>query len=207
MTLFPFFLDLEGKQILIIGGGNVAAGKVQHLLSFTDHITIIAPKNSISLQGNMKWIEREYRTEDIALGDIIIGATADRTVNKKIAEDANAAGKLVNIVDDAELCTFIFPSLVHKGDLTVGITTNGKSPTAAQYVRRQVESAIPDAMEDIIAKMGELRPVIAKEFTDGKTRAALYRELFSVMAEENRVLSEAEIEQIRAQYHCAEENT
>ncbi len=200
MTLFPFFLDLTGKQILIIGGGSVAAGKVKHLLPFTTDITILAPENSIPLQGKMKLIERKYRFGDIALGDIIIGATSDRAVNQQIAAEASEAGKPVNIVDDPALCSFIFPSLVKRGDLTVGISTNGKSPVAAQYVRRQVEKAIPDAMEDIIDKMGELRKRIPKLISDGKVRAKLYRELFEIMAEENRVLSEEEIQKMINDY-------
>lgn len=200
MTLFPFFQDITDKTFLVIGAGQVASGKVNQIRKFTNHIIIIAPKSEMEIPGDIQWIEREYQPEDIQLGDYIIGATSCREVNARIAADANQAGKPVNIVDAPGLCTFIFPSLIKRGDLTVAITSNGKSPSTTQYVRKQIEEVVPESIEGILDRMGELRNVVPREIQDYHTRALVYRQVLSSLIESDNELSDEDVQKIIEEY-------
>jgi len=200
MTLFPFFQDITDKTFLVIGAGHVASGKVKQIRKFTNHIIIIAPKTEMEIPGDIQWIEREYQPEDIRLGDYIIGATSCREVNARIAADANQAGKPVNIVDAPGLCTFIFPSLIKRGDLTVAITSNGKSPSTTQYVRKQMEEVVPESIEGILDRMGELRSVVPREIQDYHTRALVYRQVLSSLIESDNELSDEDVQKIIEEY-------
>lgn len=200
MTLFPFFQDITDKTFLVIGAGQVASGKVNQIRKFTNHIIIIAPKTEMEIPGDIQWIEREYQPEDIQLGDYIIGATSCHEVNARIAADANQAGKPVNIVDAPGLCTFIFPSLIKRGDLTVAITSNGKSPSITQYVRKQIEEVVPESIEGILDRMGELRNVVPREIQDYHTRALVYRQVLSSLIESDNELSDEDVQKIIEEY-------
>ncbi|MDY5703847.1 MAG: bifunctional precorrin-2 dehydrogenase/sirohydrochlorin ferrochelatase [Lachnospiraceae bacterium] len=200
MTLFPFFQDITDKTFLVIGAGQVASGKINQIRKFTNHIIIIAPKTEMEIPGDIQWIEREYQPEDIQLGDYIIGATSCHEVNARIAADANQAGKPVNIVDAPGLCTFIFPSLIKRGDLTVAITSNGKSPSTTQYVRKQMEEVVPESIEGILDRMGELRNVVPREIQDYHTRALVYRQVLSSLIESDNELSDEDVQKIIEEY-------
>jgi siroheme synthase-like protein len=172
MTLFPFFEDIEDKTFLIIGGGRVAAGKVEKLKQFTDNIIVISEKTEIT---GVKVILRKFEENDLSMGDYVIGATGDRMLNRRISELCRQRRLPVNIVDDPELCTFIFPSLIKKGDLTVGITTAGRSPLVSQHIRREIENILPDNIESILDEMGDLRERLKCETDNQKQRAEILR--------------------------------
>ncbi|MCM1115768.1 MAG: bifunctional precorrin-2 dehydrogenase/sirohydrochlorin ferrochelatase [Clostridium sp.] len=172
MTLFPFFEDIENKTFLVVGGGKVAKGKINRLKQFTDKIIVIAPKTDIT---ECRVIKREFEKSDLAFADYVIGASDDRALNKNISLLCQARGIPVNIVDDSSLCTFIFPSLIKHGDLTVGITTNGKSPALSQYLRKEIEKLIPDDIESIIDEMSALRERVKNDVPNQKDRAEILK--------------------------------
>ncbi|MBR1826617.1 MAG: bifunctional precorrin-2 dehydrogenase/sirohydrochlorin ferrochelatase [Clostridia bacterium] len=145
MTLFPFFQNIENKTFLIVGGGSVAKEKLEKLQLFTNNIRIVATETD--LKGATL---RPFRDTDIMGADFVIGATNNREVNRHIYDLCVAGSIPVNCVDDPELCTFIFPSLVKKGDLVIGITTAGKAPAFGQQVRRILEEELPEDTEQII---------------------------------------------------------
>lgn len=145
MTLFPFFQNIEDKTFLLVGGGRVAKEKLEKLQIFTKNIRIVATDTDI--EGA---ILRPFQDTDILGADFVIGATNNREVNRHIYDLCVARGIPVNCVDDPELCTFIFPSLVKKGDLVIGITTAGKAPAFGQRVRRLLEEGLPEDTEQII---------------------------------------------------------
>lgn len=172
MTLFPFFEDIENKTFLVIGGGRVAKGKINRLKQFTDKIIVVAPETDIT---ECKVLKKEFEESDLALGDYVIGASDDRELNKRISLLCQKRDIPVNIVDDPELCTFIFPSLIKRGDLTVGITTNCKSPALSQYLRQEIEKLIPNDIENIIDEMSTLREQLKKEVPNQKERAEILK--------------------------------
>ncbi|MGN1194917.1 MAG: bifunctional precorrin-2 dehydrogenase/sirohydrochlorin ferrochelatase [Acutalibacteraceae bacterium] len=154
MTLFPFFEDIDGKRFVVIGGGKVAKGKVRRLLQFTDNITVISENTDIDF---VHVIRRNFNESDILSGDYIIAATDSEETNRRIFELCKKYSKPVNTVDDPEKCTFIFPSLIKRGDLVIGISTTGKSPALSKHLRRQIEAELDGDTEKVLDKMGLLR--------------------------------------------------
>ncbi len=170
MTLFPFFEDIENKTFLVIGGGRVAKGKIKRLKQFTDNIKIIASGSDID-----GYIQKAFEPSDLDIADYVIGASDDRNLNQEISILCQSRGIPVNIVDDPELCTFIFPSLIKRGDLTIGICTGGKSPAMSQYIRKEIDSILPDDIESIIDEMSSFREQLKKEVPNQKDRAEILK--------------------------------
>lgn len=171
MDLFPLFEDITGKTFLIVGGGRVAREKLEKLKQFTDRVVVVAPE--LTFPEDEAWIVRKRPFEDTDLdgADYVIGATDDRELNRHVADLCRARKIPVNTVDDPELCTFIFPSLVKRGDLVVGITTAGKSPAFGQYVRHLLERELPEDTEQIIDELYALKQQLKETEPDQRERA------------------------------------
>ena len=174
MTLFPFFEDIENKNILIVGGGKVACEKYDKLKMFTNRIKVVAQETQLSGEFVYKKSFEDSDLEDI---DICIVATSDRELNRNIASLCNAKAIKVNVVDHKELCSFIFPSLVKKGNLCIGISTSGSSPIYSKPLREQIEQCIPDDIEMVLDRMEGLRKKVPEEVSKQSDRAKLYKKL------------------------------
>lgn len=171
MTLFPFFEDIDGKRLVIIGGGKVAKGKYERLRQFTENITVIA--NESDIDG---YVKKEFEEKDLDNADCVIAATDNTELNEKIYFLCRQKNIPVNTVDNPDLCTFIFPSLIKRGDLTIGIATGGKSPLISKYIRQEIESILPDNIEGIIDEMSELREKLKNEIPDQAQRSRILKE-------------------------------
>ena len=136
MSYFPFFMDLEGREGLVIGGGSVALRKVEKLRPYGAKLTVIAPKILPELKKTEEISCMEIPFTPTALEGkmFVIAASDDPEVNHEAALLCRERGILVNVVDDKEECSFLFPALVKRGELSVGISTGGASPSAAVYV-------------------------------------------------------------------------
>ncbi len=190
MGYFPFFMELEGKCGVIVGGGNVAARKVERLLSFGPDLTVIAPdiEACVKTQGkllqegaaaSLQFEERAFRLEDLEHADFVIAATDDTVLNGEIADCCKARRIPVNVVDDREKCTFFFPALIREGPLTIGISTDGKSPFAASWVRRELEGSLPEELGSVIDLLGQIRPAVMEQEVEENDRKELFGRLFS----------------------------
>lgn len=197
MGHFPFFVELTGKTVLVVGGGTVAARKIEKLLDFGTKIWVIAPEiseeilkmkesqdkknDSGSLPDGCSTLhleKREAKPEDIVLADAVIAATDREEINSWISLECKKQNKPVNVVDDREKCTFFFPALVKRGALTVAVGTDGKSPVAASYTRKKIEKLLPENMGEILELLGSLREEILKAGGTQKERAAFLEFLF-----------------------------
>lgn len=190
MGYFPFFIELEGKHGVIVGGGNVAARKVEKLLMFGPKLTVVAPDIEACvriLQGelpetdaaaSLHFEERDFRAEDLQDADFVIAATDDETLNGHIADVCREKRIPVNVVDDREKCTFFFPALVKDGPLTVGISSDGKSPFAASWVRREIAGILPESIGNIIDLLGQMRPAVMELDVEESARRKLFERLF-----------------------------
>ncbi len=157
MPLFPVFISIENKKVVVIGGGKVALRKVEKLLPFNPKITLIAPRVDTRLykmerEGKIKIKKRKFLSKDIENAYLVISATDNPSLNRRISKLASKKKILCNIVDNPALCTFIFPALVVKGDLCIGITTSGKAPSVSKFIRQLVEQTIPINIEELINK-------------------------------------------------------
>ena len=197
MSYFPLFIDLSGAEVLIVGGGIVALRKVQKLLPYGASITLVAPEivPELSQEVNITILPRPYDASLLTGRRLVIAATDDRTVNHAISLDCQARGIPVNVVDCREDCTFIFPSLVKAGKLSVGISTGGASPSAAIWLRQRIEALLPDSFGDILSYLDALRPRFKAELATEVERSKLYKALFARCVELQRPLTDEELMQ------------
>ena len=129
-------------------------------------------------------LKRLFADDDLDRANYVIGATDDRPLNRHISERCRERKIPVNIVDDAELCTFIFPSLVKRGDLVAGITTGGKTPGFGQYVRKTLEEALPDNTETLIDDLYAYKLQLKETVPEHTERARLLRERLAELLKE-----------------------
>ena len=143
-SYYPIFLDLKGKFCLVIGGGEVAERKIQGLLECDALITVISPQATPSIRamagrGEVQWKAREYEKGDLKGSFLAIAATDQEVVNKTIAGEVAREKVILNVVDNAPLCTFIAPSVIRRGEVTVAVSTGGASPALARKLRESLE--------------------------------------------------------------------
>ena len=142
-SYYPIFLNLEGKRSVVIGGGPVAEGKIAKLRESGSQITVISPEatpviRQAARQGSVEWFDRKYEPGDLTGAFIAIAATNQRSVNQQIFEEAERLGVLLNVVDDPERCSFIAPSIIERGPVTLAISTGGASPALARKLRESL---------------------------------------------------------------------
>ena len=197
MEYFPFYMNIEGADCLVIGGGRIAQNKIEKISSFKPRITVAAPKicPEIRAFSGLTLVEAEFTPDLLSGRDFVIAATDSRDVNHQIAQLCKAGKIPVNAVDSREDCSFIFPALIHKGPLSIGISTAGSSPSAAIWLKERISALIPDQMEDILLGLEAIRPQIQKAVPEQK-RSAVYRELLSQSIALGRAPDEAELRQI-----------
>ncbi|MBN2816714.1 MAG: bifunctional precorrin-2 dehydrogenase/sirohydrochlorin ferrochelatase [Campylobacterales bacterium] len=171
MSYFPAFLQLEGKKILLVGGGNIALEKLEKLLDFTHNISLISLEFSpqiLSLitQHNLKYKKAAYKEGDISEYAIVIVAVDDIKLQESIFYESKNYKCLCNAVDSTAYCDFIFPSYIKEGDLTVAISTSGASPAVAKRLKEYIKGVLPQNLNSFLQEMKALRSVFPK----GKAR-------------------------------------
>ena len=162
MSLFPIFLKLTGRSCIVIGAGMLAESKIESLRAANARITVVAPKASARIvemaeAGEVEWLRREYAAGDLAGQFLVVAATDDPAVNRAVFAEAEAAGVLINAVDDPPFCDFYFPSVVRRGDLQIAISTAGASPALAQRLRKEINAILPLDAGDWLTELGNLR--------------------------------------------------
>ena len=170
--LYPIFLKVHAFDVLIVGGGEVGLEKISFLLKSSPNakVTLVAKeiKNEIKVlvqnHPSVNLIEREFFNEDLTEMQLVIIATENRALNKTIHTEANERGILVNVADTPELCDFYMGSIVTKGDLKIGISTNGKSPTIAKRLRELFTDLLPDEIDTLIGNMEMIRNNMKGDF-------------------------------------------
>lgn len=194
MPLFPIFINLEGRRVLIAGGGHVALRKAERLSPYGADIFAVAPEFIPGFAGipGVTLLERRFEPGDIDGAALVIAATDDPELNAAVSELCRWENVPVNVVDDLEKCSFVFPALVQRGELSVGISTGGASPSAAQYIRRGVEQLVPEGFEGILDFLSSHRAQV-KESLAPERRAAAFAALFERCLERGGPLSEAEL--------------
>ncbi len=165
MSYYPIFIDLQGKKVIVVGGGTVAQRKIETLLEYGAAIHVIARQLTPTLneyveEGKMKLLGREFRESYLNGAFVVIAATDDPLMNRQISENAREKGLLVNAVDQPSDCNFIVPSILRRGDLLIAVSTSGKSPALAKKVRETLEKKFGSEYELLLILMGHLRKEI-----------------------------------------------
>jgi len=162
VSLFPIFLKLTGRPCIVIGAGNLAESKIESLRAANARVTVVAPTASAPIiemaeAGEVVWHRRLYAAGDLAGQFLVVAATDVPEVNRAVFAEAEAAGILINAVDDPPFCDFYFPSVVRRGDLQIAISTAGASPALAQRLRKEINALLPLDAGDWLAELGNLR--------------------------------------------------
>jgi len=182
MRYYPVCLDLQGKNCLVVGGGKVAWRKIKRLLDCGAKIKLVAKevipelKNIIS-DKKINYLGTEYKTSYLKDIFLVIGATDDETLNARLSEETNAANILCNIVDQPQKCNFIVPSVISRGDLTIAISTAGKSPAMAKKLRKELETQFGEDYAIFLKLLGQLRSYFKKTIPHQKEREAIFDKL------------------------------
>ena len=162
MPLFPMFVDVKNKEILVIGAGIVALRKIEQLVKFSPELVVIAPEIhpeiiELSHCHNITLIKRHYVLEDCENRFLVIGALDDIQEQEKIYAVCMTLKIPVNCVDSPALCSFIFPALIVEGDLCVGINTAGRAPGVSSALRQYLTGLIPAGIGNLINEVHAIR--------------------------------------------------
>lgn len=178
MGYFPFFVDVENQNCLVVGGGVVALRKIEKLLPFNPNITVVSPKihKEILSIENINIINRKFDFNDLKEKSFVITATDDKVLNKEIYNSCKENNIPVNTVDDKDNCSFIFPALAKNNSVTVAISTSGKSPLYAKYLRKKIENLIQDS-ESIVDNLSKYREKIKNEISLEENRKIAFEKL------------------------------
>lgn len=178
MGYFPFFVDVENQNCLVVGGGVVALRKIEKLLPFNPNITVVSPKvhKEILSIKNINIIKRKFDFNDLKEKSFVITATDDKVLNKEIYNFCKENNIPVNTVDDKDNCSFIFPALARNNGVTVAISTSGKSPLYAKYLRKKIENLIQDS-ESIVDNLSKYREKIKNEISLEENRKVAFEKL------------------------------
>lgn len=179
---YPIFLDLAQRRCLVVGGGTVAERKVQGLLAAKADVVVVSPTLTAALcrwadEGIIAHIARSFREEDVEGCVLVIGTTDRLEVNTHIATTARRRTIWVNIVDSPDLCDFIAPAVIRRGEVQIAISTGGKSPTLAKRLRQGLEALIGPEYGDVADVLGCLRAAIRRRGEPLKGRNALFERL------------------------------
>jgi len=159
---FPVLINLTKYPCLVIGGGTVAFRKVTTLQNFKAKVTVVSPKickplKELSKKNKIKIIKKSYSKDHLKNFEIIFCATDNHKINLSVYNDCKAEKKLLNVADVPELCDFILPAVVKRGDLSISVSSQGKAPFYISEVKNRLNHIFPSYYEDIIDIAGYFR--------------------------------------------------
>jgi len=184
-ALFPIFLKLQGRRVLVVGGGRVAGQKLQSLMYAGATLTVVAPGVSDDLvrehinSGDVRWKPRRFEPADLDGMTLVIAATDDAAVNERIYRSADTLGILCNSSDEPERCHFYYPAVVQRGDLQIAISTNGRSPALAQRIRKELEARYDETYADWLRWLGDVRSLYFRLQIGTKQRLRVLHQIAS----------------------------
>jgi len=177
---YPIMLDIKEKKCIVIGGGNIAYRKILSLLESGAKVTVLSTLINEEVElllknKKIKFVQEKYDFKYIKDCYLVFAATDDREVNELVYKQCSEKNILVNVVDKPEICNFIVPSKLQKGDLTIAISTNGKSPMLAKKIRQDLEKVYDYRYELFLDIMSEVRKEAFRILKDGKKRSEFYK--------------------------------
>lgn len=183
-SLFPMFVKLANKNVLVIGAGKVGESKIAGLLETGAHIRVVALDASPAVrnwerEGRIQLELRVFQPGDLEGVFLTVVATSSRSLNEQIFEEAERRGVLCNVVDVPDLCDFFYPSVVRRGDLQIAVSTAGKSPSLAQKIRQQLERQFGPAYAEWVRELGETRNLILSSDLNKERKLDLLHSLAS----------------------------
>lgn len=203
MAYFPFFTDIKDKSCLIVGGAYLVLEKAERLLSYEVKIDVIIDdeNNDEDSLSEIKKIDVTILKEkfDIAMlenYEFVVTCSSDINLNKIIADECKNKRIPVNSVDDVENCTFIFPALIKKGKLSIGISSSGASPFMTRYIKAKLSEIIPDNTEELLERLDSLRPYVKENVPNESQRKSLFKRIFLDFVDSEILPNESDVAKI-----------
>jgi len=161
-SYFPILIDLCQFPALVVGGGNIANRKINNLLLFNGDVTVLAPEINMEIESlvkekKIKFINREYRKNDVINFKLVFCATDNNAVDELVRRDCERLGILLNVADVPDLCNFIMPATIQRGALTVSIGSQGKAPFFVRETKKRFEELLSPHTSDIVNIANEFR--------------------------------------------------
>ncbi|HYM76844.1 MAG TPA: bifunctional precorrin-2 dehydrogenase/sirohydrochlorin ferrochelatase [Candidatus Dormibacteraeota bacterium] len=189
-TLYPLFLNLQGRVCVVVGGSEMAEGKIRELLDADAKVRVIAPAvteqvAAWSQAGRLQWVTRVYERGDMRDAFLVV-SVADTETNARVFEEAEVLQIFCNAVDDIEHCSCYASAVVRRGPLQIAISTAGKSPALAQRLRKELEERFGEEYAPWVRSLGDVRSRLFQDKgLDGETRRRILREQASASAFES----------------------
>lgn len=179
MAYYPAFLELDHRPCLVIGGGAVACRKTKALLVCGAKVRVVSPKltsdfRRLIRQGKVRWRKKRFQPSDLKGAQLVVAATEDQSVNKEAAHAARKRCLWINVVDQPGLCSFIVPSVVRRGRLTLAISTGGASPALSKWIRRDLERRYGPEFKRLVSRMAKMRGGVLEKIRGVRHRKALF---------------------------------
>ena len=183
-SLFPMFVKLAGRECLVVGAGKVGESKIEALIATGARIRVVAREATTAVrewarEGRIELELRAFSPDDLNGAFLVVVATASRTLNESIYREAQRRSVLCNVVDVPDLCDFLYPAVVRRGDLQIAISTAGQSPSLAQKLRQQLEKQFGPGYASWVAELGETRKIILASDLDKERKLELLHSLAS----------------------------
>ncbi len=178
----PLFFKSSGLNCLVVGGGEVAARKIEILCEYGCGVTVIAPEineDVATLLAEIVWKQREFHAGDCSGHSLIIAGTGDRRVNKAVSDEAQSLRIPVNVIDDPELCTVIFSAIHKDQDLCIAVGTGGQAPFMAAKLRNEIRQQA-EGWGDWVRVAGEFRAAVRSEKMDTTNQKQMLKRFMSV---------------------------
>ncbi len=173
---FPIYLDLAGRQCLVVGGGQVAVSRIESFLHCGAEVTVVAEQAHTQIKlwaetGRIRWLWRKVRATDADNAFLVVATTDEDTENYKVCSTSRMSRQLVNSHDDAANSNFIYPAVARSGPIQVAVTSSGKSPAMAQRLRDRIErELLSDSLGQLADFLGSKRPLVIKTLPTYETR-------------------------------------
>ena len=199
-TLFPMFVKLDGRRVLVVGAGNIAEQKISTLLPTGANLHVVAREANRRIQqlageGSIALSERPFRNSDLDGVFMAVVATSLQELNVEIYREAQHRQILCNVVDVPDQCDFYYPAVVQRGDLQIAISTSGQSPSLAQQIRVRLEKQYGPGYAEWVAELGKTRRKILASTLEPEVKRRLLQSLASEEAFEDAVKNQARADQ------------
>lgn len=190
---YPIMLKLTNKRCTVVGGGRVAERKIKTLLQHGGHVTVISPElteglTALAAEEKIHWLRCSYKAGHLKGSNLVIVATNNPQVSRACCEEAKAFGILINVVDLPELGDFIVPANHRQGDLTISVSTEGKSPMLSREIRRELAERYDSSYGHLVDILGQIREQAQVEIQNSHSRKRLYEILVQEGLRGNRDL-------------------
>jgi uroporphyrin-III C-methyltransferase/precorrin-2 dehydrogenase/sirohydrochlorin ferrochelatase len=193
MKRFPLFVNLDKLPVLVVGGGEIAERKINLIIKANAKVEVLARKFSPNVENliNKNKLKKIKSNLDISTLDssysLIIAATDNKQINKKLFNFANKNNILINVVDQPDLCTCTFGSIVERGDLVVAISTGGNAPVFARNLREKFETLLPQSTKQLIDFSDSIREKVMNSFSQFNKRRIFWELFFDAFAAKKNI--------------------